>query len=323
MTRTIDSAEEAAALLRDGRLVAIPTETVYGLGGVAWDEAVLARIFAAKERPHFDPLILHLHSPGALPSVAVRIPEIARTLADRFWPGPLTLVLEKQPRVPLLATSGLNTVAVRVPDHPLTHDVLRLVSAPVAAPSANRFGRLSPTLPAHVLSQLEGRIDAVLDGGPCRVGVESTIIDCTGARPRLLRPGGTPLEQIEAVVGPVEHVPEGEDGSLAPGRLPHHYAPSTPLRMFSTWPADIPEETGLLALSRDALPALARDAAKSRRLSIELLSDRSDVTEAAARFFPALHRLDASGCTEIWAIEFPEAGLGRALNDRLRRAAAR
>ena len=198
------SVEHAASILRAGGLVALPTETVYGLAANALDPVAVAKIFAAKERPFFDPLIVHLAELSWLPKVASEFPPIAQKLAKRFWPGPLTLVLPKTDAVPDLVTSGLPNVAVRIPDHELTRKVLRLADVPVAAPSANPFGRLSPTTAEHVRRQLGDRVDAILDGGPCRVGVESTILKIDGNRATLLRLGGAPIEEIESLIGPIE-----------------------------------------------------------------------------------------------------------------------
>jgi len=311
------SVEYAAAVLRAGGLVALPTETVYGLGANALDSVAVAKIFAAKERPFFDPLIVHLADVSWLPRVASEFPPIARRLAERFWPGPLTLVLPRTDAIPDLVTSGLPTVGVRVPDHELTRRVLRLADIPVAAPSANPFGRLSPTTAEHVRQQLGDRVDAILDGGPCRVGVESTILGIKGDRATLLRPGGIPLEEIEMLIGRVDHQElELTDRPAAPGMLASHYAPKTPLVVVSELPSSpIWPRTGLLAL-RD-------DGAKCRFEAVEILSLAGDLVAAAANFFQALHRLDAARLDGIVAVRFPDEGLGRALNDRLYRAAFR
>lgn len=309
--------ENAAALLRSGGLVALPTETVYGLAANAFDPVAVAKIFAAKERPFFDPLIVHLADIGWMPRVATEFPPIAQKLAERFWPGPLTLVLPKTESIPDLVTSGLSTVGVRIPDHDLTRAVLRLADVPVAAPSANPFGRLSPTTAEHVRRQLGGRVDAVLDGGPCRVGVESTILKIEDSRATLLRLGGTPIEDIEALIGRVDR-PEAQSTiqPTAPGMLASHYAPRTPLVVVDAVPTQLPwTRTGLLMLhDRDLKPGFCE---------VEVLSPTGDLVVAAARFFQSLHRLDAAGLDGIVAVRFPETGLGRALNDRLNRAAFR
>ncbi len=307
--------DAAAAALRRGGTVAFPTETVYGLGAHALDPAAVARVFEAKGRPRFDPLIVHLAEAGALASVASAIPSAARELADRFWPGPLTLVLPKRPEVPDLTTAGLPTVAVRVPDHPLALALLARAGVPVAAPSANPFGRVSPTRAEHVIEQLAGDVDLILDGGPCRVGVESTIVSLAGARPALLREGGVPREELEAVLGPLERLPEREDRPLAPGTLLSHYAPRAPVVLAAPGASAPPSgRVGLLSLGEP--PSRAGYAA------VEVLSPSGDLREAAANLFAALRRLDARGLDRIVAEPVPDHGLGGAILDRLRRAAA-
>jgi L-threonylcarbamoyladenylate synthase len=309
----------AAALLRQGALVAFPTETVYGLGGDATNGRAVAGIFAAKGRPHFNPLISHF--PDAEAAFAdVRADDRARAVAGRFWPGPLTLVLPRRPdsRIDLLAGAGLDTLAVRVPAHPLAQELLRQAGVPVAAPSANRSGEVSPTTAEHVLEGLSGRIAAVLDGGPCPVGVESTVLDLTGAGPVLLRPGGVPVEAIEALLGPVGRpVPLSAAAATrtlhSPGMLLSHYAPSLPVRLGAT---EVAGDEALLAFGAP-LPGAA---------VVWNLSATGDLAEAAARLFAGLRWLDAAGaargCVRIAAMPVPEAGLGLAINDRLARAAA-
>ena len=310
--------ERAAALLRSGGLVAFATETVYGLGADALNVTAVARVFDVKGRPRFDPLIVHVSDTSWLSRLTRGVPEPARRLAERFWPGPLTLVLPKTELVPDLVTSGLPTVAVRMPDHPLAQQLLRIAGVPVAAPSANPFGRLSPTRAEHVAEQLGDRIDYILDGGPCRVGVESTVIGWTAAAPVLLRPGGVMVEQIEEALGqPVLEQPSHQTGNAAapsPGMLPKHYAPRTPLVIGSLDALAPTGRVGFLLLSPRAVPAQVA--------AVELLSESGDLVEAASRFFDALRRLDAQDLDVIIAEPFPEHGLGRALNDRLRRAAA-
>lgn len=308
---------EAARLLRAGGLVAFPTETVYGLGASAVEPRAVARIFEAKGRPHFDPLIVHIAEPEQLGEVAAEIPEAALQLTERFWPGPLTLVLPKTPTIPDLVTSGLDTVAVRIPDHPVALELLRQAGVPVAAPSANRFGRLSPTSAEHVADQLADRIDFILDGGPCRVGVESTVIEL-GAPPRLLRPGGLPVEDIESVIGPAAIAADSERAEVraptSPGMLPQHYAPSTPLVV-------VDDVHSIRFDGCGGLLTFQASADFSRFAAVEILSPAGDLTEAATNFFAALRRLDRGNLELIVATRFPEHGLGRALNDRLRRAA--
>lgn len=317
--RTTDP-QRAAQILREGGLVAFGTETVYGLGANALDPLAVAKIFAAKGRPTFDPLIVHLADVSMLDQVVSGVPEPARKLIDRFWPGPLTLVLPKRPAIPDLVTSGLPTVGVRMPDPPLARELIRLAGVPVAAPSANPFGRISPTTADHVAASLGEKIDAILDCGPCRVGLESTIVSFPDAgSPTVLRVGGTTLEEIAETIGPVEcltsHAHESSLPMAAPGSLARHYAPGKRLRLFDRL-SECPQgpEVGVLAF----------DLPMDREMygAVEVLSPTGSLTEAAAKFFGSLRRLDASPVRELYAQRFPDHGLGRALNDRLVRAAA-
>ena len=298
----------AAALLSAGACVAFPTETVYGLGADARDDRAVAGIFAAKDRPAFNPLIVHVGDADAAASLA-HMPEAARRLAAAFWPGPLTLVLPRRAGTGLshLVTAGLESVGVRVPAAPVARALLAAFDGPVAAPSANPSGQISPTAAGHVMAGLGGRIAAVLDGGPCGVGVESTILDLTGP-PALLRAGGVPVEAIEATLGAPLARPEATvpGAPKAPGLLASHYAPRAPMRLNATAPD--PGER-FLAFG-EAAHADAN------------LSPAGDLTEAAANLFAALHRLDAESDAPIAVAPIPEHGLGRAINDRLRRAAA-
>ncbi|RLT01310.1 MAG: threonylcarbamoyl-AMP synthase [Planctomycetota bacterium] len=309
---------QAARLLRDGKLVSFATETVYGLGANALDVHAVARVFAVKNRPHFDPLIVHIADRSWLPRLVASWPETAERLAARFWPGPLTLVLPKTDLIPDLVTSGLPSVAVRMPAHPLALELLRLADVPIAAPSANLFGQLSPTRAEHVAERLGDQIDYLLDGGPCSVGVESTVLLLEPSRAVLLRPGGVTLEEIESVIGPValpsRVTTSDQAAAQSPGMLPQHYAPHTPLAVIEDLSqVTAPERCGLLTLQ--PLPEASRFAA------VETLSANGDLTEAAANFFAALRRLDAAYVEQIVATPFPNRGLGRALNDRLSRAA--
>ena len=311
------SLQSAADVLKLGGLVALPTETVYGLGANALDARAVARIFAAKERPFFDPLIVHLADVSWWPRVVLDFPPVAELLAKHFWPGPLTLVLPKVAAIPDIVTSGMPSVAIRVPDHDLTREILRRADVPVAAPSANPFGRLSPTTAEHVRQQLGDRVDLILDGGPCRVGVESTILQFHGDEVVCLRPGGVPLEAIENLIGPVGRLTprdSDEQRPAAPGMLASHYAPHTKLMIVEEVPAAPPSSrTGLLILQpSDRTRGYAQ---------VEVLSRNGDLIEAASNFFQALHRLDQAGLDAILATPFPETGLGLALNDRLKRAA--
>jgi L-threonylcarbamoyladenylate synthase len=323
---------EAVAILRAGGLVAFPTETVYGLGADALDPAAVARIFAAKERPSFDPLIVHLADAAELgayvDSADVADPRVAR-LAARFWPGPLTLVLRKRATVPGIVTAGLPTVGLRVPDHPVALALIRAAGMPIAAPSANRFGRVSPTRAGHVVRGLGSRVGLVLDGGPCRVGVESTVVLLADGRTALLRPGGLPAEAIEAEIGPLEVLPPGAPGTaaLAPGSSGAHYAPGATLQIVDPFGpgasrrlrARPGERLGLLATS--AAGAEAARAAGGPFAAEQVLAADGDPVTVAAHLFEALHDLDAAGVDRIVAQPVPAVGVGRAVMDRLRRAA--
>jgi L-threonylcarbamoyladenylate synthase len=321
-TRLLKPAAEtiaaAARCLAAGGLVAFPTETVYGLGADAANGEAVARLYEAKGRPAFNPLISHVPDAAAARRLGRFDPAAAR-LADAFWPGPLTLVLPKMPDCPVaeLATAGLDTIAVRVPDHPIAHDLLAAFGRPVVAPSANRSGHVSPTTAQHVLADLRGRIDLIIDGGPTPVGVESTIIACLG-EPLLLRPGGVPRTAIERVLGhalaerPAPASDEGE-APLAPGQLASHYAPATALRLDAR---DVNAGEALLAFG-PTLPAGAQRAAR-----VLNLSSRGDLIEAASNLFSHLRALDAAGVSAIAVMPVPHEGLGEAINDRLQRAAA-
>jgi len=305
----------AADLLRAGDVVAFPTETVYGLGADATNAEAVARIFEIKGRPRFDPLIVHAADFDQVRALVTEIPAAAARLAERFWPGPLTIVLPKTDRIPDIVTAGLSTVAVRVPDHPVALDLLRAMERPIAAPSANPFGYVSPTCAEHVAEQIGAHVSLILDGGPCRIGIESTIIAFMGGEPALLRPGGVPMEVIEDVVGPTRIVTGGAR-PLAPGRLPSHYAPRTPLLLVRSAADVVPaHRSGGALLTR----APERDVAGFAH--VEVLAADGDLRRAAANLFAALRRLDAGAYTRIFAIEVPERGLGRAIMDRLRRAA--
>jgi L-threonylcarbamoyladenylate synthase len=308
----------AAAALRGGGLVAFPTETVYGLGAVATDARAVARIFEAKERPHFDPLIIHLGSADWLERCVASVPAEAGRLAERFWPGPLTLVLPKRGNIPDIVTSGLPTVAVRMPAHPVARALIAAVGQPLAAPSANRFGQISPTSAQAVEEELGSRVDLILDGGPTQLGIESTIVALGDTGPRLLRPGPVTLEELRECLGR-EVVVAGAPGATpeSPGMLLRHYAPRTPLRILGSSNAAMARSGRVGLLAFRALSSASRDFAV-----VEMLSDTGDLREAAANLFAALRRLDAAGLDGIVAEPVPEAGLGRAIMDRLRKAAA-
>jgi L-threonylcarbamoyladenylate synthase len=296
----------AAGVLRQGGLVAFPTETVYGLGADACNDAAVARVFAAKGRPEFNPLIAHVDSLHAAERLGQFTP-LARKLADAFWPGPLTIVVNRTGDCPVsrLASAGLPSLALRVPSHPVALDLLRAFAGPVVAPSANASGRISPTTAGHVRASLGEGVDMILDGGPSQVGLESTVVGFLGATPQLLRPGGFAREQIENCLGSKLAAPEA--GPLhAPGQLESHYAPRAALRLNALQPEDGEVYLGFGA--HDHGP--------------HSLSRRGDVSEAAANLFRLLHELDAGGAARIAVAPIPNTGLGEAINDRLRRAAA-
>ena len=305
-----EATEAAARCLAAGGLVAFPTETVYGLGADAGNGEAVARLYAAKGRPAFNPLIAHVADIAAARRVGV-FNAAAEKLAAAFWPGPLTLVLAKQPDciVADLALAGLDSVAVRIPAHPVARNLIEAFGGPVVAPSANRSGHVSPTSAAHVLADLRGRIDLIIDGGPCTVGVESTIVSCV-EQPTLLRPGGVPREAIEATLGAaLATAPLADDAPVAPGMLSSHYAPKAALRL------DADD-------AKDGEALLAFGTAPSAPGAMLNLSARGDLIEAAANLFSHLRALDASGARRIAVMKVPHEGLGEAINDRLKRAAA-
>jgi L-threonylcarbamoyladenylate synthase len=309
---------DAVRSLKAGGLVAFPTETVYGLGADAANGQAIARLYEAKGRPSFNPLIAHVADIAAAQRLA-RFTADATRLAQAFWPGPLTLVLAKSAECPVaeLATAGLDSIAVRVPKHDVAQKILAAFGGPIVAPSANRSGHVSPTTTAHVLADLRGRIDLIVDGGATPVGVESTIVACLG-EPALLRPGGLPREAIEGVLGRTlaDHSPDiapGDDTPLAPGMLASHYAPRTPLRLDA---GRVETGEALLAFG----PLLAEGSANAKL--ILNLSQRGDLIEAAANLFSHLRALDSAGAKTIAVMPIPRDGLGEAINDRLKRAAA-
>jgi L-threonylcarbamoyladenylate synthase len=311
---------EAARVLAAGELVAFPTETVYGLGADAGNGEAIARLYAAKGRPAFNPLIAHVASAAAARQLA-RFDVAAERLAAAFWPGPLTLVLPKVADCPVaaLAGAGLDSVAVRVPAHPVAAELLRAFGGPVVAPSANRSGHVSPTTAAHVLADLGGRIDLIVDGGATPVGLESTIVACLGeffGEPALLRPGAVPRAAIEEVLGASladATAPRSQAAPRAPGMLASHYAPRTRLRLDAR-----------AASAREALLAFGPVLAEGSALAVKVLnlSARGDLIEAAANLFSHLRALDTAGAETIAVMPIPHHGLGEAINDRLRRASA-
>ncbi|HMQ48976.1 MAG TPA: L-threonylcarbamoyladenylate synthase [Saprospiraceae bacterium] len=308
---------KAIDCLQKGELVAIPTETVYGLAGNALEDEVVSRIFEIKNRPAFDPLIVHTHSLAEMEKYVLDIPEPARQLAARFMPGPLTLLLEKNAQIPDLVTAGSAWVAMRIPAHPLALQVLQALPFPLAAPSANPFGYISPTSAQHVAAQLGEKIPYILDGGPCQVGVESTIVSFAESKVKVLRKGGLSMEDIEAVIGKVAVQAQSSSNPQAPGMLKSHYAPKIPFflgnlellhRHFKG------KRIGVLAFQHtlEAVPTAQQF----------VLTPTGDLTEAARVLFAAMRHLDALALDVIIAEPVPEEGLGRAINDRLRRAAA-
>ncbi|HET9980580.1 MAG TPA: L-threonylcarbamoyladenylate synthase [Ktedonobacterales bacterium] len=330
-----DAIAQAADLLRAGEVVAFPTETVYGLGADATSETAVRRIFAAKGRPLSDPLIVHLAEAAQLVEVARDIPPMAWRLAERFWPGPLTLVLPRNPRIPALVAAGGETVGVRVPAHPVAQALLRAAHLPVAAPSANRFMHTSPTTAAHVLADLDGRIACVLDGGPTMVGVESTVVDLTSTPPRLLRPGGVTLEALRALLpdiqAPVAASAPADASTVAraPGQMERHYAPHTRLIVFAaTGEAALAAMLAEAAASRargERVGALAADeeaaTLEDAGVQVARLGPVADLSAISRRLYAALRELDTAGLDTLLAHGYGSEGLGLAIEDRLRRAA--
>jgi L-threonylcarbamoyladenylate synthase len=332
--------EEAAAALREGKLVVFPTETVYGLGAHALDPIAVQKIFEAKERPANDPLIVHLAHIGQVNQCAMAMPAGARKLGLSFWAGPLTLVLKKKPEVPDLVTAGLDSVALRVPSHRVARALMEMAGLPIAAPSANRFSRPSPTTAAHVLEDLDGRVDLILDGGPTDIGLESTIVDFSVDPPVLRRPGGITYEQVHSLVPEVVML-EGQGSpdqpQVAPGQLTRHYAPRAPMTLYEG-PADLVVErmaadartavaqgsrVGILAPEEDlkALAPLIAPSAAAGKIEVQPYGSRADLDRAGRELFGAIRAIDATGVSVILASSAGSEGLARAIRDRLMRAA--
>jgi L-threonylcarbamoyladenylate synthase len=309
---TPEAIRQAAHALAQGEIVAFPTETVYGLGANALDARAIAKVFAAKERPRFNPLIVHVSGLEAAERYAV-MNDTAWRLAEAFWPGPLSLVLKKRPACGIadLVSAGLDTIALRAPAHPVAQALLEAARLPIAAPSANRSGRVSPTTAAHVEAELGERPAMILDGGPCPLGLESTVVSVIEPEPGLLRPGALPREAIELVLGAPLLAAKANHRGASPGQLETHYAPSTKLRLGATGVS-----------SSEALLAFGPDAPQGARASINL-SVSGNLEEAAAKLFAALRELDQTGATSIAVMPIPARGLGEAINDRLQRAANR
>jgi L-threonylcarbamoyladenylate synthase len=309
---------EATKWLKAGQVVGIPTETVYGLAGNALDLQAVTRIFETKNRPAFDPLIVHSSSIEKISHFVREIPAAALELAEHFWPGPLTLLLPKTDLIPDLVTAGLDTLAVRIPAHPLTRQLLGELDFPLAAPSANPFGYISPTQAAHVQAQLGNKIPYILDGGPCTIGIESTIVGFQDGEAVIYRLGGIPVEDIEKVIGKVKIMAHSSSNPKAPGMLKSHYAPRKPVHTESLpelLARHAPERIGILAFQHlhNSIPAQNQF----------VLSGSGSVTKAAQRLFAGLRYLDSLSVDVIYAELLPEKELGRAVNDRIRRAAAR
>ena len=308
------SVSEAARLLKAGEVIAIPTETVYGLAGNAYDPKSLAKIFAAKERPTFDPLIVHIADISELENIAKDIPDAAYKLAEAYWPGPMTMILPKKDCIPDLCTSGLPSVAVRFPSHPVAQAIIKESGLPLAAPSANLFKHVSPTTAEHVAAQLADRISGIVDGGPCSVGVESSIISLAGDKPTVLRPGAITPEMFAKVLGDVsikESTSKPGQAMQAPGQCDTHYRPQVPL-YFGELPAGIklPAHTVRIAFGNQAgpIPATVN------------LSESGDMIEATSKLYAYMHDLDNPEYDLILVDSIPNTGVGMALNDRLKRA---
>ena len=307
---------KAKNILEQDNLVAIPTETVYGLAGNAFSETAIKKIFETKNRPLFNPLIVHIHSKDLLDDLTEKVPQKAYQLAEAFWPGSLTLVLKKKSNIPYLVTAGKNTVAVRVPNHPLTLSLLQLLDFPLVAPSANPFGSISPTTAEHVANYFPETVPLVLDGGICESGIESTIIGFDEDEPILYRLGAISIEAIEAVVGKVTVMNTKETAPEAPGMLLKHYAPKTKTILVDDIENFLKENT----LPKIGTISFYKTTAHSNVVHQEVLSERKDFKEAAANLYQAMHRLDKMNLNLIVAERFPDENLGKSINDRLNRA---
>jgi L-threonylcarbamoyladenylate synthase len=333
--------EEAAAFLREGKLVVFPTETVYGLGAHALDAIAVQKIFDAKERPANDPLIVHIAHIGQVNQIAAGMPAGARKLALSFWAGPLTLILKKKPHVPDLVTAGLPNVAVRVPSHRVARALMEMSGVPIAAPSANRFSRPSPTTAAHVIEDLDGRVDLILDAGPTDIGLESTIVDFSADPPVLRRPGGITFEQVQSLVPEVTTAQtqqsDVDEPQIAPGQLTRHYAPRAQLTLFEGVADRVVKRiaadartavaqgsrVGILAPEDDlkALAPLIAPSAAAGKIEVQPYGSRADIDRAARELFAAIRSIDATGVDVIFASSLGSDGLARAIRDRLTRAA--
>ncbi len=309
-----ENIKKAGQILKQGGLVAFPTETVYGLGADIFDSKAVAKIFEVKNRPFFDPLITHIADIERLYRLAYVEDARVKKVIDKFWPGPLTLILPKKDIVPDLISSGLPTMAIRMPDNKIALDIIKASNGAVAAPSANPFGYLSPTTAEHVYEQLGEKVDMIVDGGACRVGVESTVLDMTKEIPLILRPGGLAKEEIEKVLGRVEVYNRKTLNPTAPGQLPSHYSPRKPLYILYDG------LKGINDCSESAYLAFQRPKADYGFKKVEILSEKGDYIEAAANLFICLHNLDKADVRKIYAENIPEEGIGKAIMDRLYKA---
>ena len=316
MIKISTKTQDAKQILERDELVAIPTETVYGLAGNIYSETAIKKIFQTKNRPSFNPLIVHIDSIDRLNNIVAEIPTKAVMLAKAFWPGSLTLVLKKKNTIPDSITAGKNTVAVRVPNHPLTLDLLKSLDFPLAAPSANPFGSISPTTAAHVADYFPDKIEMVLDGGPCANGIESTIVGFEGEEPILYRLGAISKEEIEAVIGNVKTANKNDKTPEAPGMLSRHYAPKTKTVLSTDISESINEYEGL----KVGVISFTDEISLENISAIEILSHKGDLKEAATNLYAAMHRLDKLNLDIIIAQNFPDSDLGRSINDRLIRA---
>ena len=309
---TRETLDRAAEILNNSGIVAFPTETVYGLGAVATDPIAVAKVFEAKKRPSFDPLIVHIADKNQITSLVQSVPEKAQLLMDKFWPGPLTIILPKNEIIPDIVTSGLPNVAVRFPVHPIAQKLIALTGKPIAAPSANLFSRTSPTSAAAVLDMLDGAIDGVVDEGECEVGIESTVISFAEEKPTLLRPGGITVEQLEQVIGKIEVLGGTEKKATAPGRSLRHYAPTAPMYL------NIAEEE----MNKNGAAQLCfSDKSKIEGFQhYVVLSPTGDLREAAHNLYSSLRKLSSLDIDRIYAETVPNNGLGVAINDRIKRA---
>lgn len=310
--------DRAIAVLKQDGLVAIPTETVYGLAANAYSEVAVRKIFALKQRPLSNPLIVHIPSTEVLDEIALHIPDVAWKLAEKCWPGPLTLLLEKRAHIPEVVTAGKDTVAVRVPAHPLTRALLENLPFPLVAPSANPFGSISPTRAEHVSKYFGKELEVILDGGECRKGLESTIVGFEHGQPVLYRRGSIPAEEIEKITGPLKVVTNNDEAPLAPGMQSRHYAPDTPTILTD----DVAGKLGALEGKKIGLLLFQNPVEHKDVVHCEILSASGNLEEAASNLYAALHRLDGAALDVIVAERVPDTGLGKTINDKLERASA-